>query len=198
MNQQINLYLSEFRVKRDRLTVLLMGKILGGIVVVMVLLSSYDYLLRWQLNGELAPLQVTLREETQKTSELNGLLAQRSQSEQLTRRLELAEAQLIGDGQVIDFLGRSKLGNLVGFSEYFKDLSRASIDGFALSRIDISNGGNQVSLSGQVVDSSLVVKFVSNLRYGNSPIRDLNFSTNITRGSISDDTFPFTLSTSNE
>lgn len=198
MKQQINLYLSEFRVKRDRLTVLLMGKILGGIVVVMLLLSSYDYLLRWQLNGELVELRATLSEEAQKTGELDGLLARRSQSEQLTSRLVEAEARLISDGQVINFLGRTKLGNIVGFSEHFKDLSRASIDGFMLSGINISAGGQQVSLNGQVADSSLVVKFVSNLRYGKSSIRDLNFSTNISRESAEDRAFPFALRTVNE
>lgn len=198
MKQQINLYLPEFRVKRDRLTVLLMGKILGGIVVVMFLLSSYDYFQRWQLNGELADLRATLGEETQKTGELNGLLAQRSQSEQLISRLEEAEARLIADRQVINFLGRTKLGNLVGFSEHFKDLSRASVDGFQLSSIQISRGGEQVYLSGQVVDSSLVVKFVSNLKYGKSSISNLNFSTNITRESAEDRAFPFSLRTVNE
>lgn len=198
MKQQINLYLPEFRVKRDQLTVLLMAQVLGGIVVVMLILSSYDYFQRWQLNGELTELRAVLAEETRKTSELSGLLQQRSQSEQLTSRLTEAEARLIADRQIIDFLGRTKLGNLVGFSEHFKDLSRASIDGFALSNIQISGGGQQVSLSGQVVDSSLVVKFVSNLRYGNSSIRDLNFSTNISRVSAEDRSFPFSLSTVNE
>jgi len=195
MKQQINLYLPEFRVKRDRLTVLLMGKILGGIVVVMLLLSSYDYVLRWQLNGELTELRASLSVETQKTGELSGLLEQRSQSEQLTNRLQQAEARLLADRQIINFLGRTKLGNLVGFSEHFKDLSRASIDGFTLSNIQISNAGQQVNLTGQVVDSSLVVKFVSNLKYGNSSIRDLNFSTNISRESAEDRSFPFSLST---
>ncbi|MFT7205780.1 MAG: cell division protein FtsL [Pseudohongiellaceae bacterium] len=173
MKQQINLYLSEFRVKRDRLTVLLMGKIVGVVVVVMLLLSSYDYFLRWQLNGELAELRSTLSEETQKTGELDGLLAQRAQSEQLTLRLADAEARLIADRQVIN-----------------------SIDGFMLSNIRISSGGEQVSLNGQVADSSLVVKFVSNLKFGNSSIRDLNFSTNIARDSAEDRVFPFALSTS--
>ncbi len=198
MKQQVNLYLTEFKVKRDKLTVLLMGQILGALLLIMVLLSSYDYFLRWQLNGELAELRVSLREESQKTSELDGLLAQRSQSAQLTSRLQEAEARLIADRQVVNFLGGTKLGNLVGFSEHFKDLSRASIDGFSLSSIQISAGGEQVNLNGQVTDSSLVVKFVSNLRFGNSAISNLNFSTNIARTSAEDSAFPFALRTVNE
>jgi len=198
MKQQVNLYLAEFRVKRDKLTVLLMGKVLGAVVVVMLLLTGYDYVVRWQLNRELVELRATLSEETRKTGELDGLLALRSQSEQLTNRLREAEARLIADRQIINFLGGTKLGNLAGFSEHFKDLSRASIDGFSLSNIEISNGGDQLSLAGQVVDSSLVVKFVSNLRYGKSPIRELNFSTNISRETAEDRSFPFSLRTVNE
>lgn len=198
MKQQVNLYLSEFRVKRDQLTVLLMGQVLGSIVVIMLLLSAYDYVVRWQLNGELAELQSTLQEETQKTGELSGLLSRRSQSAQLTQTLDEAESRLVADRQLVGFLGRTKLGNLVGFSEHFKDLSRASIDGFNLSEIEIASGGEQVNLSGQVIDSSLVVKFVSNLAYGQSAIRDLNFSTNISRETVEDRAFPFALRTVNE
>lgn len=61
-----------------------MGKIVGVVVGVMPLLSSYGYLLRWQLHGELAELRASLSVETEKTG---GLLARRSQSEQLTSRL---------------------------------------------------------------------------------------------------------------
>lgn len=198
MKQQINLYLPEFRVKRDKLTVPLMGKVLGGVVVLMVLLTGYDYLVRWQLDGELVELRATLSDESRKTGELEGLLAQRSQSEQLTSRLREAEARLISDRQVVNFLGGAKLGNLIGFSEHFKDLSRASIDGFSLSNIQIESGGERVNLGGQVIDSSLVVKFVSNLRFGNSSMSNLNFSTNIARASTDESAFPFTLSTVHE
>ncbi len=198
MTQQINLYLSEFRVKKDPVTLLLMGQVIGGVLAIMLLLTSYDFLVRWQLNGELAQLQVTLQEESQKTAELDGLLARRSQSDELTRRLENAEARLLSDRQVRDFLSRTKLGNLVGFSEYFKDLARASLEGFSLSTIEITSGGEQVKLLGQVVDSSLVVRFVSNLEHGNSPIRDLNFSTNISRTTVEERFFPFELSTASE
>ena len=198
MTQQVNLYLAEFRAKKDALTVLLMGQVLGGVVVLMLLVSAYDYFVRWSLDGELAELRLVLQEESQKTSELNGLLAQRSQSEQLTLRLEEAEERLIADRQVIDFLGRTNLGSLQGFSEHFKDLSRASMDGFSLSAVSISNGGQQVALSGQVADSSLVVRFVSNLEQGQSSMRDFSFSTSITRADVDGKTFPFELRSTRE
>jgi hypothetical protein len=144
MNQQINLYLPEFKVKKDALTVLLMGQILGAIVAVMLLLSAFDLVTQWSLNGELAELREVLREETRKTGELDEVLARRSQNNVLTERLNLAEAQLESSRQIRRFLSETKLGNVVGFSEYFKDISRATISGLSVTEFAFASGGEQV------------------------------------------------------
>ena len=80
MHQQINLYLSEFKVKKDRLTALLMAQMLGGVLVLMVLISAYDLFTRWSLNSTVTDLRAVLQEETKKTSELDEVLARRSQN----------------------------------------------------------------------------------------------------------------------
>lgn len=198
MNQQINLYLSEFRVKKDPLTPLLMGQVLGGILVVMLLVTSYDVVARWRLNSELAELRDVLREETQKTSELDDVLARRSQNTSLTQRLDQAEEQLDSSRQIRDFLSQTKLGNVVGFSEYFKDISRASIEGLSVTEFSFSEGGEQVTLSGQVVDSVMVPRYVSKLEASNSALKDHLFSPRISRPDASNPYFSFELSTSNE
>ena len=72
------------------------------------------------------------------------------------------------------------------------------MDGFSLSGVSISGGGRQVALSGQVADSSLVVRFVSNLELGQSSMRDLSFSTNISRSDAAETTFPFQLRSTSE
>lgn len=195
MKQQVNLYLPEFEVKKDPLTVLLMGQILAGVIAVMVLISAYDFFTSWMFNRELAELQLTLQEETARTNELDSELARRSQDNELTERLELAEALLDASVQIRDFLSETRLGNEAGFSEYFKDLSRASLDGLSLSEFSILSGGDQIRLSGQVVESELVPRYVRNLERSNSSIRDQNFGTNI---ALSDDFYIFALSTSNE
>ena len=146
-------------------------------------------------NRELAELQLTLQEETARTNELDSELARRSQDNELTERLELAEALLDASVQIRDFLSETRLGNEAGFSEYFKDLSRASLDGLSLSEFSILSGGDQIRLSGQVVESELVPRYVRNLERSNSSIRDQNFGTNI---ALSDDFYIFALSTSNE
>ena len=198
INQQINLYLAEFRVKKDPLTAVLMAQILGGVVGLMLLISLYDVTHRWLLNSELAGLNETLIEETRKTVELDAVLAQRSQNTELTERLQAAESRLDSRQQIHDFLNNTTLGNIDGFSEYFKDLSRASIEGLRISTFAFANGGESVSMSGQVVDSAMVPRFVANLEKGSSSLRAKHFSPSISRSDIATQYFSFSLSSSNE
>ena len=198
MNQQINLYLPEFRMKKDALTALVVGQVLGCIVAVMVLVTSFDIYTQWSLSSELTILRVTLSEETTKTSELDEVLARRSQNTVLTDRLDQSEAQLESSRQIRSFLSETKLGNVVGFSEHFKDISRASISGLSVSEFSIGSGGEQVNLLGNVLDSAMVPRYVSRLEGSNSSIRDLLFSSRIYRTDADSSFFEFELSTSNE
>lgn len=196
MKQQVNLYLAEFKDQKDPVTALLMGQILGGVVVLMILVSGYQLFARWQLNSELDQLRASLQEETRKTDELDELLARRSQNNELDERLEAAEELLQSRRQIRDFLSETQLGNVVGFSEFFKDLSRATIDGLSLSEFAFSNGGESVNISGLVMDSSMVPRYVDNLKAGNSPLRGKHYSPSISRSDVASQYFQFSLSTS--
>jgi excinuclease UvrABC ATPase subunit len=198
MNQQINLYLPEFRVKKDSLNAVMMGQILAGAVFIMLIVTAYDLFSRWSLNNELVQLREVLQEETQKTNELDEVLARRSQNSSLTARLDQAEEQLESSRQIREFLSQTKLGNVVGFSEYFKDISRASIEGLSVTEFSFSEGGEKVSLSGQAVDSAMVPRYVSKLEASKSTIRDQLFSPKISRSDSQSQFFNFELSTSNE
>jgi len=198
MEQQINLYLPEFKVKKDPLTTLVMGQILGGVVAVMVLVSGYQLLTRWQLNADLAQLQATLQEETRKTGELDALLIGRSENTELTKQLEEAEDTLLSRRQIKGFLNETQLGNVIGFSEFFKDLSRATIDGLSLTEFTLSNGGENVTLSGLALDSAMVPRYVSNLKAAESSLRNKHFSPSISRDSASAQYFSFSMSSTNE
>lgn len=198
MNQQINLYLPEFRVRKDPVTAVLMGQILGGVILIMMLASGYQLMSRWRMNSELGQLRATLQEETQKTDELNEILARRSQNTELDQRLEDAEDRLQSLRQIRDFLNRTQLGNVIGFSEYFKDLSRAAIDGLSLTEFTINGGGAVVTIAGQTIDSAMVPQYVSNLEMGSSSLRNLNFSSSISRSDPGAQFFSFSLSSTNE
>lgn len=198
MKQQINLYLPEFRVKKDTVTPLLMGQILGAMIILMVLVSAFDIYRQWSLQSELAALEVTLQEETRQTEQLDEQLARRSQDTALTDRLEMVEARLEASMQIQDFLSRTQLGNVIGFSEFFKDLSRASFDGISITEFEFSEGGRSVVLQGQAMDSAMVPRFVDNIERGESPLKSHRFSPLISRSAVTDQIFQFELVTNRE
>jgi len=198
MKQQINLYLPEFKVEKDPLTVLVMAQVLAVMVSIMIVVSSYEALTRWQLGTELANLRVTLAEETRNTAALDAELSRRSQNVELSNRLDRAEAVLASSQQVRDFLSGAKLGNVSGFSEYFKDLSRAAIDGLSISEFAFTDGGETATLSGKVADSAMVPRYVANFENGNSPLKTKHFNPSISRPDVEAPIFDFVLSTTSE
>ncbi|MEQ8409331.1 MAG: hypothetical protein RKH07_13755 [Gammaproteobacteria bacterium] len=194
MQQQINLYLPEFRVSKDPLTAPRMLQIVGGLIGVLVLVSAFNVFSRWQLTGELEQLRITLAEETARTDELGDELARRSQNTALVERLDRAEARLNASQQIRNYLSQTKLGNVDGFSEFFKDLARASSDGISLNAFSITRGGEGVRITGSVIDSATVPRYVGNIEQGRSPLRNMNFNSSISRGDVTSDFFSFTLS----
>lgn len=194
MIQQINLYLPELRSKKDPLTAKLIAQIVGGVAAVMFLISAYDVLHRVQLNLELSGLNSDLAEERARTEDLNRELASRSQDGDLSRRLEIAEARLESRRQIRNFLNESQLGNVIGFSEYYKDLSRAAMEGLSITNFSFSNGGETVAIAGNVLESALVPRFVTNLQHGQSPLRTKHFNPSISRADLTSQAFSYSLS----
>jgi hypothetical protein len=181
MKQQVNLYLTEFRVEKDKLSPLLMGQILCGIVWTMIVVTGFDVFTRWQLEGELTQVRQALAVETTKVNDIDAQLAGRSQNSDLIARLANDEAVLNDLARIAEFLSETELGNVTGFSEYFKDISRAMIPGVAVSGFEFSEGGEGVSISGKVADSALVPLYVNNVKQGSSPMRSARFSPRISR-----------------
>jgi len=198
MKQQINLYQAEFRVEKDPITAEFMGKTLAAALIVMLTITGWDLNKQRQLGNELAALRETLAEETRKTEELDEQLARRSQNTELTDRLNGAEARYAAGLQIREFLSETKLGNVDGFSEYFKDLSRASIDGLSITAFQFTDGGEQATMSGQVRDSAIVPRYVQNIENGQSPLRNKTFSPSISRVEVESQLFAFVLSTTSE
>lgn len=198
MKQQVNLYLAEFRVQKDPVTLLLMGQILGAVMITMLVVAAFDVFTRWQVASELSDLREVLAQETIKTNNLDSQLAGRSRSDDLANRLAQAEATLGSSRQIAEFLSETKLGNINGFSEHFKDLSRAIIPGIAVSGFEFSQGGDTISIRGKVADSALVPLYVNNIKQGKSPLRSARFSPRISRQGRREQLYSFELSNRNE
>ena len=198
MSQQINLYLPEFQVAEDKLTPAVMALVMGGFMSLLIVISIFEGFTIFGLNGDLRALQDTLVEETRRNSDLNQELAQRSENTELADRLSRAERRLESNRQIAAFLNSTKLGNVTGFSEYFKDISRAAMEGLSISSFTFAEGGESVQILGEVSSSALVPRYVNNLRQGQSPLRDLSFSPKISRNNAAQQVFSFELSSNYE
>ncbi|MEX0619789.1 MAG: PilN domain-containing protein [Pseudohongiellaceae bacterium] len=172
-----------------------MAQILGAVLLVMILSSGYQAWNRYQLTAQLTELQDVLREETLRTSEMESRLSRLSESEELRQRLDAAEARLTGSRQVKQFLSETQLGNVDGFSEHFKDLSRAAVEGLSLTEFAFKEGGRVVTLAGNARYSALVPGFVANIEHGRSSLRNAHFSIETERESSESQAFTFILST---
>lgn len=195
MKQQVNLYLPEFRLKRDKLTVVLMLQILGAALGLVVLLSAVAFFRNYRVQSQLESLRAELAVETQRTSEIDAILARRSQDRELTERLEIAESSLDSSRQIRDFFKARSGGNIDGFSEYLKDLSRAAVEGLWITEFALGSGGSNVTLKGFTIDSSLVPRFVARLEQGKSPLTRRQFSFSTVKSPDAEQLYAFELST---
>ena len=182
-SQQINLYQAEFRIKRDKLTVAVMLKTLAIVLGLLTAASGWIFATNYRLGQQLEVLREELAIESRRTSEIDSLLAQRTQDRDLEMRLERAEQNLQSSRQMRELLSQTGLGNIDGFSETFKDLSRASIDGLWLTEIALTEGGEAVLLKGFTEDSAMVPTFVARLAQGKSTLMQRQFNVSTVRSS---------------
>lgn len=176
MNQQVNLYLPEFRPSRDWLNASrLLWLMLAG-VLVMAGVSAYDHWRLRSLQSEQAALQARVEAQTLETEALERAVAERTGNERLQQELEARQSRLQRTRNLLGFLEDTRLGNTQGFSLVMKDLSRASFEGLWLNEILIQQGGDSVTLGGVARQSAMVPDFIGRLSNGESALRDRRFN----------------------
>lgn len=176
MTQQINLYLAEFRPVRKYLSG--RGVAQSALVLLLLLLAvvALNTARSYSVRGELLSAQAELTAQTSVTEQLQQSLAQRSSDTSLVQELSAREERLAESTEMLDFLRGSNLGNTTGFSEYMKDLSRASFEGMWLTEFSVLEGGQQIRLKGIAQKSAMVPDFIGRLASGRSPLRQQHFA----------------------
>lgn len=166
LNQQVNLYLPEFRPRRDWLTVPRLMGLLGLLVLVLGSMAGYDLWRRYSLTQELAVVQQALDTQTRVTEEIESSLASRATDQSLVEEVATREESLASLNGTLATLRTLALGNVNGFSEHLKNISRSSFDGIWFSEIRITNGGAGAYLAGTALESSMVPNFIDRLTSG--------------------------------
>ena len=168
MTQQINLYLPEFRRKKDPLGFDNMVMGIVGLVVLMAVFTVMELWNSYQLSNELEQRRSDLASIVTETEQLVQEFGAQSEDPALSRRAEELEEEVGSKRTLQRFLTGRNIGSTDGFSEYLADLSRYHLGGLRLTAVILNNGGNQVELKGEVLSPHLVPQYFQSLRQGQS------------------------------
>lgn len=175
-SQQVNLYLPEYRPRRDWLTAGRFMALMLCVVALVAALSGVDYLRRYLLQQEQADTQRVLTAQTRVTEQLERDLASMATDASLLAEVKTRQdslAQLEGTLATLQNLGQ---GNITGFSEYLKNMSQASFEGMWLTRISITEAGAKARLEGRAQEGAMVPRFVDRLSSGWSEAEGWSFT----------------------
>lgn len=163
MNQQINLYLDEFRERTDPLD----AKHIGiGVIVLLAILGAVSAGLVWQTREVEARVAGLERERdtiqagmNRKQERLQSLQAEQDDDERLRRlRAELAAKQ-----RLVDYLESGRFGTRGGFSDWLEALARNRVEDLWLERVELRAGGEHLRVAGHARAPETVPAFLGGL-----------------------------------
>lgn len=169
MQQQINLYLPEFRPNREPLRAVHIAW--GGLALLVLLLAFSFYshhqqeMLSTQLTQEQTALQtmqgqlqiLSAKKPAQASAELDAKIAQLQKN--LQRHL-----------QILSMISHQDLGNDKGFSSQLSALGQASLNTVSIETFSLQRGGKYAELSGVTRAADQIPLYVQRLR------RDVSFA----------------------
>lgn len=166
MKQHVNLYLPEFRKKKEWLNADRMLQIFLGVTVLMLLFSGVEWLQKRSAANAYADAQTRMEQAADATRALIASFGTQAEDQSLVEgNLRLKET-LSSKQAVLNYLGGIKLGNTKGFSEFLIDLAQYHVEGLRLTNIKFAQNGAAIELVGQVSNAGLVPLYLQNLGQG--------------------------------
>lgn len=161
--QQINLYLPELRPSRDWLTLNMLVACVLGIMAVFMASALYGTVKIAEQEKQVALVENQLATARLQLETTRGR-AQFFKHNNLEGQIAYLKAAIEGRQQVGKIIAGQNLGNSKGFSQAFQALAAHSTEGFALDRIRLTQGGQQVELKGKVMKAEDVAVYLGQLR----------------------------------
>lgn len=162
MSQQINLYNPLLLKKQKLFSLQTMAEALGLIALVAVLVYGYAWYSASSMKNR---AEEALRLHASALTQLETLKAKtggRQPSKLLQEEVARLESEVNSRRRVVGVLERGELGNKQGFSEYFRALSRQTVNGLWLTGFEVTGSG-EMSISGRALKPELVPIFISQL-----------------------------------
>lgn len=161
--QQVNLYLPEFRPRREPMNAAQMGLVLLAVLVLVIAWSIFSGVRTTQLEAALEAEREQLRAVQSEVQTLTAQLPAR-RGPNVEERVAELRAEVRRREQILNVISRQNLGNAEGFSAQLQTLARQSLEDVALSHFALKSGGNYVELAGRVQRPELVPMYLRRLR----------------------------------
>ena len=147
--QSINLYSEALRPKVDWLSLNLFASYVGGVVLILVVLSAVDLWDQGAVATEVASETGQREVLLQDIQSLEQLIESRAKDPALEAEMQALEAVQKDKLTLRRFLDQEVPGNADGFSAYFADLARFHVRGLRLTEVELGQGGAAVRLRGK-------------------------------------------------
>lgn len=174
--QQINLLQSQLIENKQQLP---LKPVLGGLLALLLLLSSISGWQWWQHSNQLARQQQLQAEQESLNLAIQNIsdeLRQISDDAELKRILAQRESEANNKTRVLSLLSGRRLGNTTGFAEYLAGLSRQHVAGLWITHLNILDGGEKMNLQGASLQPEYVPRYLQ--RLANEPnFKGLEFQT---------------------
>lgn len=183
--QQVNLYLPELRPRRQIISALRLLQVFAVVGILMALQSMWTLWQRSSTSSHLADVRTKLEVQTARTIQIEADVASRATDLALVEEMNARENRIAQSRELFEFMRGTNLGNLNGYSEHLKDLSRASFTGLWLTEFTIDGDASHVYLKGNAQQAAMLPDYVGRLSMGESSIRSQRFSRLVSTRSIS-------------
>ena len=163
ISQQVNLYQSQFRPEKERMT-------LAHCLVILLLVTVIFGGLSWLKVDQLKQIeqQVADQENQHQTMlvQLSKLAATRNEHQQTAVKeidITVKEEELKARRELLDTLTGGKLGSTEGFSDYLLALSRQHVSGAWITGLSVQQGGMKLAIAGSSLKPELAPVYLQNL-----------------------------------
>lgn len=163
MIQQINLYQPIFRTQRKVFSAGAMSQAIGVVIVALALLYGWGVWQTHNLQSRVLALQAQQTRASTTLERLEANLAARQPSAALTQALTAATQDRAARRALLETLSTRSHPNGAGFADLLAGLARTHVAGLWLTDIVLGNGGENISLAGATMRSSLVPELVRKL-----------------------------------
>lgn len=161
--QQVNLYLPEFRPRREPILALHMAVIVGGFIVLLSLITGIGMWQNHSAAERVAAIKAQLDGFEAQVQELRAKQP-KSKKAQWDKKIERLEEEVARRERIEKLIADQNLGNSVGFSQQLEAMARQHRDSLSIERFGLMEGGNYVELSGWARQADQVPLYIQRLR----------------------------------